>query len=127
MEREVTDLFFRVCAKEKEAYLLSHNNVIGKGNTNDYSYNPYMIEMNEDRLMNFLNLLDVEQEKDIYFTDLFHTKDGSTWTEFYQKLDFLASMLNAAGLLEYEEEPVYDPYRSGNPKIKIIQKDKRTI
>lgn len=121
METEVTNLWKRVSAKEKNAYS-SCDNVIGMGNIGDYVYTPSLIQEKEciEQLNHFLNLIELDQD-DLHFYDLLKTKDGNTWTEFHQKLDFLASMLNAVGILQYEEEPIYYPMKKSNPKIKIIK------
>ena len=119
MEKNVTNLWWSVSALEKDSYLVSHNNIIAEGRLGDYAYNPVLIDANRDRLYSFIEELDVDKDN-LRFFDLLRKKDGSLWTEFHQKLDFMASMLRAANILEYEENPL--DKSNQNPKVKILKK-----
>lgn len=119
MEKNVTNLWWSVSALEKDSYLVSHNNIIAEGRLGDYAYNPVLIDANRDKLYSFIEELDVDKDN-LRFFDLLRKKDGSLWTEFYQKLDFMASMLRAANILEYEENPL--DKSNQNPKVKILKK-----
>lgn len=119
MEKDVTNLWWSVSALEKDSYLVSHNNIIAEGRLGDYAYNPVLIDANRDKLYSFIEELDVDKDN-LRFFDLLRKKDGSLWTEFYQKLDFMASMLRAANILEYEENPL--DKSNQNPKVKILKK-----
>ncbi len=119
MEKNVTNLWWSVSALEKDSYLVSHNNIIAEGRLGDYAYNPVLIDANRDKLYSFIEELDVDKDN-LRFFDLLRKKDGSLWTEFHQKLDFMASMLRAANILEYEENPL--DKSNQNPKVKILKK-----
>lgn len=119
MEKNVTNLWWSVSALEKDSYLVSHNNIIAEGRLGDYAYNPVLIDANRDKLYSFIEELDVDKDN-LRFFDLLRKKDGSLWTEFHQKLDFMASMLRAANILEYEENPL--DKNNQNPKVKILKK-----
>lgn len=119
MEKDVTNLWWSVSALEKDSYLVSHNNIIAEGRLGDYAYNPVLIDANRDKLYSFIEELDVDRDN-LRFFDLLLKKDGSSWTEFHQKLDFMASMLKAANILEYEENPL--DKSNQNPKVKILKK-----
>ena len=119
MEKDVTNLWWSVSALEKDSYLVSHNNIIAEGRLGDYAYNPVLIDANRDKLYSFIGELDVDKDN-LRFFDLLCKKDGSSWTEFHQKLDFMASMLRAANILEYEENPL--DKSNQNPKVKILKK-----
>lgn len=119
MEKDVTNLWWSVSALEKDSYLVSHNNIIAEGRLGDYVYNPVLIDANRDKLYSFIEELDVDKDN-LRFFDLLRKKDGSLWTEFHQKLDFMASMLRAANILEYEENPL--DKSNQNPKVKILKK-----
>ena len=119
MEKDVTNLWWSVSALEKDSYLVSHNNIIAEGRLGDYAYNPVLIDANRDKLYSFIEELDVDKDN-LRFFDLLCKKDGSSWTEFHQKLDFMASMLRAANILEYEENPL--DKSNQNPKVKILKK-----
>ena len=119
MEKDVTNLWWSVSALEKDSYLVSHNNIIAEGRLGDYAYNPVLIDANRDKLYSFIEELDVDKDN-LRFFDLLRKKDGSLWTEFHQKLYFLASMLEAANILEYEGNPL--DKSNGNPKIRILSK-----
>lgn len=119
MEKDVTNLWWSVSALEKDSYLVSHNNIIAEGRLGDYAYNPVLIDANRDKLCSFIEELDVDKDN-LRFFDLLRKKDGSLWTEFHQKLDFMASMLRAANILEYEENPL--DKSNQNPKVKILKK-----
>jgi hypothetical protein len=119
MEKDVTNLWWSVSALEKDSYLVSHNNIIAEGRLGDYAYNPVLIDANRDKLYSFIEELDVDKNN-LRFFDLLRKKDGSLWTEFHQKLDFMASMLMAANILEYEENPL--DKSNQNPKVKILKK-----
>lgn len=119
MEKNVTNLWWSVSALEKDSYLVSHNNIIAEGRLGDYAYNPVLIDANRDKLYSFIQELDVDKDN-LRFFDLLRKKDGSLWTEFHQKLDFMASMLRAANILEYEENPL--DKSNQNPKVKILKK-----
>jgi len=119
MEKDVTNLWWSVSALEKDSYLVSHNNIIAEGRLGDYAYNPVLIDANRDKLYSFIEELDVDKDN-LRFFDLLRKKDGSLWTEFHQKLDFMASMLRAANILEYEENPL--DKSNQNPKVKILKK-----
>ena len=119
MEKDVTNLWWSVSALEKDSYLVSHNNIIAEGRLGDYAYNPVLIDANRDKLYSFIGELDVDKDN-LRFFDLLCKKDGSSWTEFHQKLDFMASMLKAANILEYEENPLNKSNQ--NPKVKILKK-----
>ena len=119
MEKDVTNLWWSVSALEKDSYLVSHNNIIAEGRLGDYAYNPVLIDANRDKLYSFIEELDVDKDN-LRFFDLLCKKDGSSWTEFHQKLDFMASMLKAANILEYEENPL--DKSNQNPKVKILKK-----
>ena len=119
MEKDVTNLWWSVSALEKDSYLVSHNNIIAEGRLGDYAYNPVLIDANRDKLYSFIGELDVDKDN-LRFFDLLCKKDGSSWTEFHQKLDFMASMLKAANILEYEENPL--DKSNHNPKVKILKK-----
>lgn len=119
MEKDVTNLWWSVSALEKDSYLVSHNNIIAEGRLGDYAYNPVLIDANRDKLYSFIEELDVDKDN-LRFFDLLRKKDGSLWTEFHQKLDFMASMLRAANILEYEENPL--DKSNQNPKVKIMKK-----
>ena len=119
MEKDVTNLWWSVSALEKDSYLVSHNNIIAEGRLGDYAYNPVLIDANRDKLYSFIGELDVDKDN-LRFFDLLCKKDGSSWTEFHQKLDFMASMLKAANILEYEENPL--DKSNQDPKVKILKK-----
>lgn len=119
MEKDVTNLWWSVSALENDSYLESHNNIIAEGRLGDYAYNPVLIDANRDKLYSFIGELDVDKDN-LRFFDLLCKKDGSSWTEFHQKLDFMASMLKAANILEYEENPL--DKSNHNPKVKILKK-----
>ena len=119
MEKDVTNLWWSVSALEKDSYLVSHNNIIAEGRLGDYAYNPVLIDANRDKLYSFIEELDVDKDN-LRFFDLLRKKNGSLWTEFHQKLDFMASMLRAANILEYEENPL--DKSNQNPKVKILKK-----
>lgn len=119
MEKNVTNLWWSVSALEKDSYLVSHNNIIAEGRLGDYAYNPVLIDANRDKLYSFIEELDVDKDN-LRFFDLLRKKDGSLWTEFHQKLDFMASMLRAANILEYEENSL--DKSNQNPKVKILKK-----
>ena len=119
MEKDVTNLWWSVSALEKDSYLVSHNNIIAEGRLGDYAYNPVLIDANRDKLYSFIEEFDVDRDN-LRFFDLLPKKDGSSWTEFHQKLDFMASMLKAAHILEYEENPL--DKSNQNPKVKILKK-----
>lgn len=119
MEKDVTNLWWSVSALEKDSYLVSHNNIIAEGRLGDYAYNPVLIDANRDKLYSFIEELDVDKDN-LRFFDLLRKKDGGLWTEFHQKLDFMASMLRAANILEYEENPL--DKSNQNPKVKILKK-----
>ncbi len=119
MEKDVTNIWWSVSALEKDSYLVSHNNIIAEGRLGDYAYNPVLIDANRDKLYSFIGELDVDKDN-LRFFDLLCKKDGSSWTEFHQKLDFMASMLKAANILEYEENPL--DKSNQNPKVKILKK-----
>lgn len=119
MEKGVTNLWWSVSALEKDSYLVSHNNIIAEGRLGDYAYNPVLIDANRDKLYSFIEELDVDKDN-LRFFDLLRKKNGSLWTEFHQKLDFMASMLRAANILEYEENPL--DKSNQNPKVKILKK-----
>ena len=119
MEKNVTNLWWSVSALEKDSYLVSHNNIIAEGRLGDYAYNPVLIDANRDKLYSFIEELDVDKDN-LRFFDLLRKKDGSLWTEFHQKLDFMASMLRAANILEYEENHL--DKSNQNPKVKILKK-----
>ena len=119
MEKNVTNLWWSVSALEEDSYLVSHNNIIAEGRLGDYAYNPVLIDANRDKLYSFIEELDVDKDN-LRFFDLLRKKDGSLWTEFHQKLDFMASMLRAANILEYEENPL--DKSNQNPKVKILKK-----
>ena len=119
MEKDVTNLWWSVSALEKDSYLVSHNNIIAEGRLGDYAYNPVLIDANRNKLYSFIEELDVDKDN-LRFFDLLRKKDGSLWTEFHQKLDFMASMLKAANILEYEENPL--DKSNQNPKVKILKK-----
>lgn len=119
MEKDVTNLWWSVSALENDSYLESHNNIIAEGRLGDYAYNPVLIDANRDKLYSFIEELDVDKDN-LRFFDLLCKKDGSSWTEFHQKLDFMASMLKAANILEYEENPL--DKSNQNPKVKILKK-----
>ena len=121
MEKDVTNLWWSVSALEKDSYLVSHNNIIAEGRLGDYAYNPVLIDANRDKLYSFIEELDVDRDN-LRFFDLLRKKDGSSWTEFHQKLDFMASMLKAANILEYEENPL--DKSNQNPKVKILKNRK---
>ena len=124
MEKNVTNLWWSVSALEKDSYLVSHNNIIAEGRLGDYAYNPVLIDANRDKLYSFIEELDVDKDN-LRFFDLLRKKDGSLWTEFHQKLDFMASMLRAANILEYEENPL--DKSNQNPKVKILKNRKEYI
>lgn len=124
MEKDVTNLWWCVSALEKDSYLVSHNNIIAEGRLGDYAYNPVLIDANRDKLYSFIEELDVDRDN-LRFFDLLRKKDGSLWTEFHQKLDFMASMLRAANILEYEENPL--DKSNQNPKVKILKNRKEYI
>ena len=119
MEKDVTNIWWSVSALEKDSYLVSHNNIIAEVRLGDYAYNPVLIDANRDKLYSFIEELDVDKDN-LRFFDLLRKKDGSLWTEFHQKLDFMASMLRAANILEYEENPL--DKSNQNPKVKILKK-----
>ena len=119
MDRDVTKLWLQVLAGEKHAYRVSNGNIIADGRLGDYVYNQVCIENNKVRLYEFIDELDLDKNN-LEFYDLLKRKDGSNWTKLHQKLDFLASMLNAANILEYEENPL--DKKNKNPKIKILSK-----
>lgn len=115
MEREITSLWW------DQSVSTSDDHIIGKGNNGSYAYVPSLVE--EEELRNYLELLGIDSKEDIElnFYDLMKTKDGDQWTQLHQKLDFFASMLNAAGILEYVEEPKEFGKKRGNPKVKILK------
>ena len=118
-ENDITSLWWSISILEKDSTFDSHNDIVAEGLLGEYTYDSVLIDANRDKLYSFIEELDVDKDN-LRFFDLLRKKDGSSWTEFHQKLDFMASMLRAANILEYEENPL--DKSNQNPKVKILKK-----
>lgn len=94
---------------------------LGEGTLGDYVYKQDKLEEKKEELEEILNTIDINKEN-LKFSDLGYTKSGEKWAKSNQRIDFLSSMLNASGLLKYEEYPLTYEKNKINPKIKVLKK-----